>query len=323
MATDIPLIYLMGPTAAGKTALSLEIASRFDCEIISVDSALVYRGMDIGTAKPDGDILSKYPHHLIDIIDPIETYSVANFCRDTAQLIKQIKERNKIPLLVGGTMLYFNASEKGLSLLPQSDPSVRMALQQELDRHGLEALHKSLALIDPEAANRIHKNDPQRILRALEVWRISGTNLSDHYKPLHCNALASPSLKLCVTCDNRSVLHQRIEQRFNNMIESGFVEEVESLRCRFPTLTSELPSMRCVGYRQVWNYLEGEYSKSTMVEKGIIATRQLAKRQLTWLRGMDDTMWFHSEKKSLSDIFLLIDKNSEFSSSVRENILKW
>ncbi len=297
----------MGPTAAGKTALSLEIARRFDCEIISVDSALIYRGMNIGTAKPDARILAECPHHLVDIIDPLATYSVASFCQDTLRLVKQIRGRGKTPLLVGGTMLYFNALEKGLSLLPESDSVVRGILEQELNDYGLDAMHQSLSLIDPEAAARIHKNDPQRILRALEVWRISGINMSGHHKRPVFNPLPPVNLKLCVTCDDRSVLHRRIEARFKSMIASGFVEEVEMLRSRFPGLNSALPSMRCVGYRQVWHYLEGEYPKETMLEKGIIATRQLAKRQLTWLRGMDNLVWVDSNPQSLSAIFSLVE----------------
>ncbi len=306
-----PIICLMGPTAAGKTALALEVADQFNCEIISVDSALVYRGMDIGTAKPDVETLRQYPHHLIDIIDPVDTYSVANFRRDSLGLIGEIIQRKKIPLLVGGSMLYFNALEKGLSLLPKSDPLVRRQLNLEIERHGPGYLHERLADIDPQAANRIHKNDSQRILRALEVWRISGTTLTDH-----CNkqsAVASPfkSIKLCMTCDERSMLHRRIAARFNVMVNSGFVKEVENLKSKYSALSADFPSMRCVGYRQVWNYLDGKYRRDEMLEKGIAATRQLAKRQLTWLRGMKNIHWFDSEASPRPAIFSLLDSQLE------------
>jgi tRNA dimethylallyltransferase len=287
-----PIVCLMGPTAAGKTAIALEIVDRFDCEIISVDSALIYRGMDIGTAKPDVDTLRAYPHHLVDIIDPIDTYSVANFRNHALRLIADIVARKKIPLLVGGSMLYFKALQGGLSLLPESSPSVRQRLKSDLDIHGSEYLHNNLAEIDPDAANRIHKNDPQRILRALEVWHITGVTLTEHHQRQTLVAAPFHPIKLCVTCDDRSILHRRIENRFSQMIESGFIEEVAELRSRYPQLSGELPSMRCVGYRQVWDYLDGNHRKNEMVEKGIAATRQLAKRQLTWLRGMEKVHWF-------------------------------
>jgi len=302
-----PIIYLMGPTAAGKTALALEVADQFNCEIISVDSALIYRGMDIGTAKPDSNTLRRYPHHLIDIIDPIDTYSVASFRKDSLKLVREIMQRKKLPLLVGGSMHYFNALEKGLSLLPESEPSIRRQLNEEIEYHGLGFLHARLADVDPQAAKRIHKNDSQRILRALEVWRITGTTLTD----LHNGqpAVASPfkSISLCVTCDERSILHRRIAARFNVMVNSGFVEEVENLKSGYSALTADLPSMRCVGYRQVWNYLDGKYRRDEMHEKGIAATRQLAKRQLTWLRGMKNIHWFDSEASPRTAIFSLLD----------------
>ena len=296
----------MGPTAAGKTAIALEIADRFDCEIISVDSALIYRGMDIGTAKPDVDTLRAYPHHLVDIIDPVDTYSVANFRKHALNLICDISARKKIPLLVGGSMLYFKALEDGLSQLPESRPSLRRQLKAELDNYGIEYLYKKLAEIDPDAANRIHKNDPQRILRALEVWHITGITLTEHHQNRSLVAPPFQAIKLCVTCDNRSILHRRIETRFSRMIESGFVEEVEALRAKYPQLSGELPSMRCVGYRQIWNYLDGEYRKNELVEKGIAATRQLAKRQLTWLRGMENIHWFDSVAGPQADVFSLL-----------------
>ena len=304
---NIPPVYLMGPTAAGKTALALAIANRFDCEIISVDSALIYRGMDIGTAKPDADILDRYPHHLVDIIDPVEGYSVAAFLDQALVLIEMAVAKKKIPLLVGGTMLYFNALDKGLAPLPASDPGVRRQLQSELDGLGLEALYTELIAADPEAATRIHRNDSQRILRALEVWRVTGVPLTDHYRRQACAIPVHTSVKLCLTCTERTHLHRQIEARFEAMVELGFIEEVVTLRSQFPTLTELLPSMRCVGYRQIWAYLEGRCNRQIMLDRGVAATRQLAKRQLTWLRGMDDLNWFYTDQKPQSAIFSLIE----------------
>ena len=283
----LPIIYLLGPTAAGKTQLACEIASHFDCEIISVDSAQIYRHMDIGTAKPSARQLATCPHHLIDMIPPTERYSVAQFCTSAVGLVEDIRRRGKIPLLVGGTMLYFNALQMGLSVLPPADAEVRRALQRERAQHGLAALHAELAEVDPQAAAKIHPNDPQRTLRALEVWRTSGIPISEHYRQSTC-AGAPPDLKLGVYCRERSTLHERIATRFQHMLAQGLVDEVADLRRRYATLHADLPAMRCVGYRQVWAYLAGGSSREQMAARGVAATRQLAKRQLTWLRRMDD-----------------------------------
>ena len=297
----------MGPTAAGKTALSLELADKFNCEIVSVDSALIYRDMNIGTAKPGLETLRQIPHHLIDIVDPTESYSVARFRQQALQLVKEINERGHVALFVGGTMLYFNALEKGLSPLPESDPNIRNSLLRELEEKGVNNLHSRLAGIDPQSAERINKNDPQRVLRALEVWTITGRTLSELQRKNEEKRESINALKICISCQDRSQLHKRIARRFEQMIHEGFVEEVASLRKKYPLLNKDMPSMRCVGYRQVWQYLDGVMGDSEMIEKGIVSTRQLAKRQLTWLRGMDNVNWFESVPSSLADISLQVE----------------
>ena len=291
-------IFLMGPTAAGKTALAFELVDRFNCEIISVDSALIYRDMNIGTAKPDPNTLQKYPHHLVDIIAPTQTFSVAEFCRAVNKLTVEICSRGVVPLFVGGTMMYFNALENGLAALPQTDQRVRQNLLAELEVSGLKVLFDRLYQIDEVTARRLHQHDTQRILRALEVWEISGKPLSVFHQEQQSTATsdAADLLKICVSNEDRSVLHKKIAQRFDEMLDAGFVEEVAQLRKKYASLERDMPSMRCVGYRQVWSLLENEYDIKTLREKGIVATRQLAKRQLTWLRGMNDIRWFESEQ---------------------------
>lgn len=282
----------MGPTAAGKTDLAIEIAKCCPVEIISVDSALVYRGMDIGTAKPEQEVLAKFPHHLIDIIDPVESYSVGRFCEDALHLMAEIQSRGKVPLLVGGTMMYFNALQHGLSNLPEADPSVRAKLATEMKQLGLDGLHARLEQIDPDSAARIHVNDPQRLHRALEVFEITGKTMTELVQNEDA-ALNYRVVKLILTPFKRSVLHQRIAERYQQMIGKGLIEEVRGLYER-PDCHVDLPAIRAVGYRQVWSYLDGKYDRNMLIEKGIIATRQMAKRQLTWCRAQDDGVWFDS-----------------------------
>ncbi|WLH13308.1 tRNA (adenosine(37)-N6)-dimethylallyltransferase MiaA [Pseudomonas hefeiensis] len=298
-----PAIFLMGPTAAGKTDLAIELTKVLPCELISVDSALVYRGMDIGTAKPSKELLAEFPHRLIDILDPAEAYSAADFRRDALQAMAEITARGKIPLLVGGTMLYYKALVEGLADMPAADPSVRAQIEEEAARLGWQALHEQLAVIDPESAARIHPNDPQRLSRALEVYRVSGqsmTALRQRQSAQSTEAAASGMQQLPYTVANlaiapanRQVLHRRIEQRFTLMLEQGFIDEVVALRER-SDLHAGLPSIRAVGYRQVWDYLDGKLTLAEMQERGIIATRQLAKRQFTWLRSWTDLHWLDS-----------------------------
>jgi len=292
-----PAIMLMGPTASGKTALSLFLADQLPLEIISVDSALVYQGMDIGTSKPDQQTLQQYPHHLINISSPADAYSVAQFRQDALQAMADITQRGKIPLLVGGTMLYFRGLIQGLSELPSADANVRKALDDFVSVKGLKALHERLQDVDPEAAQKIHPNDPQRVQRALEVYEISGKPISQWWKEQQANKLPYLDVKLCVSTAERSLLHQRIETRFEQMLGAGLIEEVETLRAR-GDLDLNKPSMRAVGYRQVWQYLDGDYTYDEMKYKGVVATRQLAKRQLTWLRSEQALHWFNSNEKN-------------------------
>ena len=281
----------MGPTASGKTGLAVDMCEHFPVEIISVDSALVYRGMDIGTAKPDALVLQKAPHRLIDIRDPAESYSAANFCSDALREMKAITAAGKVPLLVGGTMLYFRSLEHGLSELPAANHEVRQALEQQAVDIGWPAMHEILRNKDPRAAARIHPNDPQRIQRALEVLHISGSTMSELQDKSIGKALNYRIHKIIISPEPRSVLHDRIERRFDLMIKAGFIDEMTVLFAR-SDLHAELPSMRAVGYRQAWDWLEGTDSYELMREKAIAATRQLAKRQLTWLRRESTSVWY-------------------------------
>ncbi len=298
-----PAIFLMGPTAAGKTDLALALARVLPCELISVDSALVYRDMDIGTAKPSKAVLAEYPHQLIDIRDPAQTYSAAEFRADALQVMAAATARGRIPLLVGGTMLYFKALLEGLADMPAADQALRAELEAQAARDGWLALHEQLRAVDPESAARIHPNDPQRLLRALEVYRLSGQSMTAHRLLQHGQSpdsdASSTSLlpytvaQLAITPLQRHVLHARIAERFQQMLDQGFVDEVQALHAR-GDLHAQMPSIRAVGYRQAWDYLEGRLSRAEMQERGVIATRQLAKRQFTWLRGWDGLHWLDS-----------------------------
>ncbi|MDO9053890.1 MAG: tRNA (adenosine(37)-N6)-dimethylallyltransferase MiaA [Gallionella sp.] len=289
MSNFPPAIFLMGPTASGKTGVAVELVQTLPVEIISVDSALVYRDMNIGTAKPDANTLACAPHHLIDIIDPTGAYSAAAFRRDALALMADITSRGKIPLLVGGTMLYFKALKEGLSPLPVADAAVRAELDTVIARHGIACLHQQLAEIDAETAARLSPNDTQRIQRAMEIYRITGQPMSELLKHQEEAVLPYQITSIALTPSDRSVLHQRIATRFKQMLEQGLLEELRALREKY-TLHPELPAMRCVGYRQAWEYMEGRIDKAQLIETGIIATRQLAKRQLTWLRSMPENI---------------------------------
>jgi tRNA dimethylallyltransferase len=305
-----PAIFLMGPTASGKTGAAVELHSKLPVEIISVDSALVFKDMNIGTAKPDTATLAQAPHHLIDLIPPTQAYSAANFRNDALRLMADITARGKVPLLVGGTMLYFKALQEGLSGLPEANPEIRTRLDARAAFIGWPAMHEKLALVDPITAARLEPNDVQRIQRALEVFEITGEAMSALYAKQTSEALPYNLLKIALVPSDRKVLHERIALRFDQMLAAGFVEEVRALIVKYPTLTSESTSMRCVGYRQALEYLAGEYDLAELRDRGIFATRQLAKRQLTWLRGMDDVVEIDCLNPQLNG--LVFDKIKSF-----------
>ena len=296
-----PLICLMGPTASGKTDLAIALAEQLDCELISVDSALVYRGMDIGSAKPD------YPHHLVDVRDPAEPYSAADFATDANRLADEVTARGKTPLLVGGTMLYFKAFLEPMADMPSADPEIRAAIEFEAAKVGWPRIHAKLAEVDPDSAARIHPNHSQRLTRALELYQSSGRTMTQWHED--SNGGQDPferfdirQLAICPT--DRSVLHQRIALRFEQMMSSGFLEEVRALHQR-GDLDPAMPAVRAVGYRQLWHYLDAECSLEQAVEQGVAATRQLAKRQLTWLRKWRDLGWIYTDQEGNVDDFLL------------------
>ena len=289
-----PAICLMGPTASGKTDIAVYLAQHLPVEIISVDSVLIYKDMNIGSAKPDADTLAIAPHRLINFLDPAQAYSVAEFRRDALNAMAEITAQGKIPLLVGGTMLYFRALLNGLSELPAADEGIRRQLEAQAADIGWPAMHDKLKQLDPVAAARIHPNDPQRIQRALEVCEISGEPLSVLQKKNAVkNKLAYKVTRLIISPEERAILHQRIERRFHQMLAAGFIDEVKTLYNR-GDLNIDMPSIRAVGYRQVWEYLDGQRDYDSMVERGIVVTRQLAKRQLTWLRSEKDALWLDS-----------------------------
>jgi tRNA dimethylallyltransferase len=282
-----PAIFLMGPTASGKTDLALQLCQHLPCDIISVDSALIYKGMDIGTAKPTASELALAPHRLIDILDPAQRYSVAEFRHDALREMDDITRQGRIPLLVGGTMMYYKSLIDGLSPLPKSNQTVRSEIEKQAAEQGWQLLHDKLAIIDPQSAKRIHPNDPQRLIRALEVYHLTKKSMTELMQ-IKSPPIPYDIVQFSIAPQDRSVLHQRIAQRFEMMLEQGFEQEVEKLRTR-SDLHLDLPSIRCVGYRQMWQYLDGQFGYETLLEKGIAATRQLAKRQLTWLRGWENT----------------------------------
>ncbi len=289
MKTLPPAIFLMGPTASGKTGVAVELAQHLPVELISVDSALVYRDMNIGTAKPDAATLARAPHHLIDIIAPTEAYSAAAFRHDALRLMHDITQRGRIPLLVGGTMLYFKALREGLSDLPQADPAVRATLVAEIAQQGIEHLHQQLAQADAETAARLKPTDTQRIQRAMEIYRITGQPMSALIAQQQSSKLPYRIIPIALVPSDRTQLHARITIRYKTMLEHGLVNELRALRDKYP-LHANMTSMRCVGYRQAWQYMEGEINEAQLLEAGLAATRQLAKRQLTWLRSMPDNL---------------------------------
>ncbi len=295
-------IFLMGPTASGKTALAIALRQRLPVDVISVDSALVYRGLDIGSAKPSLEEQAQAPHQLIDIRDPAEPYSAADFCEDALAAMKTSSDAGRIPLLVGGTMLYFKALLEGMAEMPKASPEIRAEIERLAEAQGWGAVHDELAKVDPEMAADIHPNHSQRLSRALEVYRASGRTMSElRAEQRESGAKPLSDLyritQIAIAPRDRAVLHRRIEQRFELMLEQGLIAEVEALRSR-GDLHKDLPAIRAVGYRQVWDYLDGEYTQAQMLERGVIATRQLAKRQLTWLRGWSELNWLYTETET-------------------------
>jgi tRNA dimethylallyltransferase len=295
-----PAILLMGPTGAGKTDAAIEIAARLPVEIISVDSAMVYRGLDIGSAKPPPDVLARCPHHLVDICDPAERYSVGEFLRDVGPLMQAIRARGRWPLLVGGTMLYFRALQSGMAQLPSADPVVRARICADAEVLGWTALHARLQLIDPRAAARIAMQDSQRIQRALEVYELTGRPISDWQQEALKTARPADYLRLVLAPPEKSALDARLSARFDLMLANGFLDEVRSLHAR-GDLTDDLPALRSVGYRQLWQHLAGHCDFSTARELAIVATRQLAKRQYTWLRAEPEAVWVSPMQAHASD----------------------
>ena len=299
-----PAIFLLGPTASGKTGAAVHLQSKLPVEIISVDSALVFKDMNIGTAKPDASTLANAPHHLIDIIDPTSAYSAANFRNDALRLMAEITARGKIPLLVGGTMLYFKALEEGMSDLPEANAEIRTRLGARAGFIGWPAMHTKLARIDPETAARLQPNDAQRIQRALEVFEISGESMSALFAKQTSKVLPYYVLKIALIPSDRKALHARIEARFEAMLKDGLVYEVKDLLSKYPSLSANSTAMRCVGYRQALEHLRGDYDEAELRDRGIFATRQLAKRQLTWLRGMDDKIVLECMQADLNSVIL-------------------
>lgn len=305
--SEPPVICLMGPTASGKTALAMALHDHLPCDIISVDSALVFKGMNIGTAKPTAEELEKYPHRLIDMVDPADSYSAAEFCQDALAEIAKIRAKGRIPLLVGGTMMYFKSLIDGISKLPEANSAIRAEIEQEAAASSWQKMHEQLMTFDVESANRIHPNDPQRLTRAIEVYRLTGKSITE-LTATKGEKLGGDIIQLAITPSDRKILHERIALRFNIMMQQGFEEEVIKLKQR-NDLHENLPSIRCVGYRQMWQYLNNECSYDEMIFRGICATRQLAKRQLTWLRGWTNLKWLDMEDETnLQQVLSMINK---------------
>ncbi|MEN9783938.1 MAG: hypothetical protein RJA24_1281 [Pseudomonadota bacterium] len=302
-STPPPAILLMGPTASGKTAVAVQLATTLPCEIISVDSALVYKGMDIGTAKPDAETLARAPHHLINIIEPHESYSAARFRDDTLALMREITERGNIPLLVGGTMLYFKSLVEGLNDLPEADSTVRLIIETMAEEEGWPAVHEKLRKVDPETAARLEPNDAQRVQRALEIYYISGKSMTDLLKKPKYVYFPYTPIRIALLPSDRAVLHDRIALRFEKMLNDGLVDELRTLRDEY-ALEPDMPSMRCVGYRQAWDFMTDRISRAELLEQGIAATRQLAKRQLTWLRSTENLTEFDCLTENVGDLVL-------------------
>lgn len=310
MVDQRPLaIFLMGPTAAGKTDAAIALHETLGHELISVDSAMVYRGMDIGSAKPSAAELARAPHRLIDLRDPADPYSAADFREDALREMRQISAAGKVPLLVGGTMLYFKRLVEGVANLPAADPLIRERLAAMQAEQGLAALHRELASVDPVSAARIHPNDPQRLMRALEVFHASGRPMSELWTEQETETFPWRVLSIALSPLDRSVLHRRIAQRFDAMLDEGLIDEVAALTKR-KDIHAGLPSMKSVGYRQVWEYLNGEYDRDELVSRGVIATRQLAKRQLTWLRSWPALRWIDTQQPDALDKLLKFVRES-------------
>lgn len=306
---SLPVIFLMGATATGKTDVAVSLFERYSFDIISVDSAMVYRGMDIGSGKPSKDLLKSVPHRLIDICEPYEIYSVSQFRQDAMQEIKQIHERQRVPLLVGGTNLYFRALEHGISELPDADQNVRKYLEEKAKKIGWQAMHQRLADIDPISAANIHPNDPQRIQRALEVYEISGRSINAHHQDKTRCSFPFKLIKIILNLGDKVVLRDKIKQRFLKMLDDGLVDEVKAFY-NDDRIDSTLPSMRMIGYRQVWDYLDGQISYQDMLDKAVITSRRLAKRQMTWLRKEINGIWLNCDAvgihKAIKEVFTII-----------------
>lgn len=310
------VLCLMGPTAAGKTDLAIELLKHFPCDIVSVDSAMIYRGMDIGTAKPTAEELAQAPHRLIDMVAPDQSYSVAQFLKDANAEIDSILRQGRLPLLVGGTMMYFNALQQGLHALPAANDDLRNALLQQASDQGWESMHRYLSSIDPKAALRIKPNDKQRLIRAIEVYRLSGKPLSEHWAEQERQKANYNFINIALFPEDRAALHQRIAQRFDLMLATGFIDECRQILEKY-TIDPSYPAMRSVGYRQAYAYIAGEYDKGQMREKAIIATRQLAKRQLTWLRHWPDVCYFDSlASDSTQEIISYLNKNPDIIGTI-------
>lgn len=302
-------IFLMGPTAAGKTDAAIALHEQLGHELISVDSAMVYRGMDIGSAKPSAEELARAPHRLINLRDPAEPYSAAEFREDALREMRQISAAGKVPLLVGGTMLYYKRLVEGVANLPPANAAIRKRLEAQCQAEGLKALHRTLGDVDPVSAARIHPNDPQRLMRALEVYYASGRPMSELWAEQQQETFPWRVMSIALAPNDRTVLHKRIAQRFQLMLAGGLIDEVAALKKR-NDLHLNLPAMKSVGYRQVWDYLNGEYDLVTLQERGIIATRQLAKRQLTWLRSWPELTWIDSQQPDVLDKVLKFVRES-------------